>query len=104
EIARGGRYDNIGKTFGRARPATGFSADLKFLALLSKADYQAESSTVIFAPCGDDCDLVEKIRDLRAQGSVVIQQLPGQSGGAFELKCSAVLEKHNQNWQILPLI
>ncbi len=31
EIARGGRYDDIGKIFGRARPATGFSADLKTL-------------------------------------------------------------------------
>lgn len=28
-IAKGGRYDRIGEQFGRARPATGFSADLK---------------------------------------------------------------------------
>jgi ATP phosphoribosyltransferase regulatory subunit len=76
EIARGGRYDNIGKIFGRARPATGFSADLKLLALLSKADYPAENSSVIFAPCDDDYDLTIKIRDLRAQGLTVIQQLP----------------------------
>ncbi len=31
EIARGGRYDKIGQAFGLARPATGFSADLKTL-------------------------------------------------------------------------
>ena len=30
-IAKGGRYDRIGEQFGRARPATGFSADLKTL-------------------------------------------------------------------------
>jgi len=30
-IAKGGRYDRIGQQFGRARPATGFSADLKSL-------------------------------------------------------------------------
>jgi ATP phosphoribosyltransferase regulatory subunit len=36
-IAKGGRYDGIGKAFGRARPATGFSLDLRQLAgLLQK--------------------------------------------------------------------
>jgi ATP phosphoribosyltransferase regulatory subunit len=103
EIARGGRYDNIGKTFGKARPATGFSADLKLLASLGKANYQTEPSTAVFAPCDDDVDLMIKIRDLRAQGLTVIQQLPEQVGGAHELNCNAVLEKHNQNWQVLPL-
>jgi ATP phosphoribosyltransferase regulatory subunit len=103
EIARGGRYDNIGKTFGKARPATGFSADLKLLAALGKVNYQTELTTAIFAPCDDDIDLMIKIRDLRAQGLTVIQQLPEQVGGAHELNCNAILEKHNQNWQVLPL-
>ena len=31
-VARGGRYDEVGKAFGRARPATGFSIDLRVLA------------------------------------------------------------------------
>ena len=30
-IARGGRYDEVGRAFGRARPATGFSIDLRSL-------------------------------------------------------------------------
>lgn len=30
-IAKGGRYDRVGEQFGRARPATGFSADLRAL-------------------------------------------------------------------------
>lgn len=34
-VAKGGRYDRIGEQFGRARPATGFSADLKSLIKLS---------------------------------------------------------------------
>ena len=34
-IARGGRYDEVGKAFGRARPATGFSIDLRSLASVS---------------------------------------------------------------------
>ena len=31
-VARGGRYDEVGKAFGRARPATGFSIDLRRVA------------------------------------------------------------------------
>lgn len=31
-IAQGGRYDEVGRVFGRARPATGFSMDLRELA------------------------------------------------------------------------
>jgi len=34
-VAQGGRYDRIGEQFGRARPATGFSADLKTLVKLA---------------------------------------------------------------------
>jgi len=34
--ARGGRYDDVGKAFGRARPATGFSIDLRALAGVAK--------------------------------------------------------------------
>ncbi len=101
EIARGGRYDNIGKLFGRARPATGFSADLKTLAnLMIIGDQQAEE--IIFAPYQEDGALQEKIRDLRAQGRKVIQEMPGQAGTAEELGCTAVLEKQNQTWVIKP--
>ena len=35
-VARGGRYDEVGKAFGRARPATGFSIDLRSLAGVTK--------------------------------------------------------------------
>lgn len=103
EIARGGRYDNIGAVFGRARPATGFSADLKQLALLGKKYGQEEISQRIFAPYLDEPSLNEKIRDLRSQGQVVIQQLPGQVGTAKELGCTAVLALENQNWAIKAL-
>jgi ATP phosphoribosyltransferase regulatory subunit len=34
-VARGGRYDDVGKAFGRSRPATGFSIDLRELAAAS---------------------------------------------------------------------
>jgi ATP phosphoribosyltransferase regulatory subunit len=35
-IARGGRYDEVGKAFGRPRPATGFSIDLRTLAPVAR--------------------------------------------------------------------
>ena len=38
-VAKGGRYDGIGKAFGRARPATGFTLDLRQLAdVLARAE------------------------------------------------------------------
>lgn len=92
EIARGGRYDNIGAVFGRERPATGFSADLKILTALNKQnEIEQPERELIFAPYVEDKTLCETIRDLRAQNRAVVQQLPNQIGGAKELGCSAVL-------------
>lgn len=98
EIARGGRYDNIGEVFGRARPATGFSADLKLLSVLSKDVIPVEPAELIFAPALDDSDLAEAVRDLRAQGRAVLQELPGQAGSCESMGCTALLEKENQTW------
>jgi ATP phosphoribosyltransferase regulatory subunit len=36
-IARGGRYDEVGRAFGRPRPATGFSINLRSLAAAGTA-------------------------------------------------------------------
>jgi ATP phosphoribosyltransferase regulatory subunit len=97
EIARGGRYDNIGAIFGRERPATGFSADLKVLTALNKQnDIEQPERELIFAPYVDDVVLCEIIRDLRAQNRAVVQQLPNQIGGAIELNCTAVLVKNSE--------
>jgi len=103
EIARGGRYDNIGEVFGRSRAATGFSADLKVLVNLYKAGAEQTQAQVVFAPYAEDPDLSETIRDLRAEGSTVIQYLPNQSGSPQDLGCTAVLEKQDQRWIVKPL-
>jgi ATP phosphoribosyltransferase regulatory subunit len=103
EIARGGRYDNIGAVFGRARPATGFSADLKLLASLSKKTCVKPQRALIFAPCGNDAALSEKIRALRADHQAVVQQLPDQTGTAEDLGCTALLEFINQQWVVRSL-
>ena len=103
EIARGGRYDNIGAVFGRARAATGFSADLKLLSALSKQTSPVAPRELIFAPFANDPALTEAIRDLRATQRAVVQQLPGQIGGASELACTATLALENHLWVVKPL-
>ena len=100
EIARGGRYDNIGMAFGRARPATGFSADLKVLSALSKQLNPQATTEKIFAPNGDDQQLDEMIRDLRAQGRIVIQQLSDQIGSAEDMGCASYISLEDQSWII----
>jgi ATP phosphoribosyltransferase regulatory subunit len=104
EIARGGRYDNIGAFFGRARPATGFSADIKVLAQLHKHTVDSTDKSRIFAPYLEgNVGLNEKIRDLRVQGYRVIQELPGQAGTPADLACTAVLVEDGQQWVIKAL-
>jgi len=103
EIARGGRYDNIGQIFGRARPATGFSADLKKLAALTKENLSEQNVNKIFAPIAQgDLSLDEKVRDLRANGQIVIKALSGQQVSAQELGCTQILEKNDKNWVLVP--
>ena len=101
EIARGGRYDNIGEVFGRSRAATGFSADLRVLASLTQPS--SGDDALIYAPLSDDLSLMETIRDLRAKGVAVVQQLPNHPHERDELECTAILEKHNETWVVKPL-
>ncbi len=74
-VANGGRYDQIGAAFGRARPATGFNADLKCLLQLgSGSEQQAQA---IVAPAVDDAELWQLINTLRADGAIVRSDLDG---------------------------
>lgn len=102
EIARGGRYDLIGEVFGRARPATGFSADLRTLMALSRNIEEAPGGAV-FAPTDTAPALTRTIADLRAAGEQVIRALPGQSGGAREMGCDRELVQQNGQWVVQKL-
>lgn len=97
-IAFGGRYDDIGRAFGRARPATGFSVDVK--SLIRFSDEPAADNTPIFAPAGHEESLLEKINALRAGGEVVIQQLDGQKADARQMGCGRRLVFEDGTWQI----
>jgi ATP phosphoribosyltransferase regulatory subunit len=104
EIARGGRYDNIGQVFGCARPATGFSADLKVLAALTKKEIDQDDAVKILVPyVKADNNLDEKVRDLRASGNIVIKALSEQQYNAQQLGCNQTLEKIDENWVLVPL-
>ena len=87
-LARGGRYDHVGESFGRARPATGFSMDLRELARLLPS---AEPVRAIRAPWGMQQALQEKINALRLAGEIVIQSLPGQENEQDEFECDREL-------------
>jgi len=103
EIARGGRYDDIGEVFGRARPATGFSCDLKTLLNLSQnssGQNNMQESAAILAPSDDDPELWTAIKALRAAGEKVIQSLPGQQGNAAELGCNRKLKQVSGKWLV----
>jgi ATP phosphoribosyltransferase regulatory subunit len=94
-VARGGRYDHVGEAFGRARPATGFSLDLRELARLLPS---AERKHSIRAPWGNAPELREKIAHLRHAGEVVIQSLPGHDNEQDEFECDRVLVLEDSNW------
>ncbi|MGD9390610.1 MAG: ATP phosphoribosyltransferase regulatory subunit, partial [Thioalkalispiraceae bacterium] len=97
-VAQGGRYDEIGRIFGRARAATGFSTDLKNLAETFQP--RNESSGAIFAPCDDEKSLFQAIAELRQQGERVICELPGQTGNGKDMGCDRQLVKSGDTWQV----
>ncbi len=97
-IAWGGRYDNIGYSFGRSRPATGFSTDLKVLAALSSNE--RKKLPKIFAPAADDQARTMAIRDLRVAGYAVVEGLPGQSADACNMGCDQALILRGGSWQL----
>ena len=94
-IARGGRYDEVGASFGRARPATGFTMDLRQLATLAKA---GPRRSAILAPSSDDETLRDLIAKLRSQGDVVVVGLPGHDWA--ELGCTRRIEMKEGKWRV----
>ncbi len=87
-VARGGRYDHVAEAFGRSRPATGFSMDLRELARVLPP---AEKRHVILAPWNDDEKLCRKIRELRQSGEIVVYELPNSRSEHDEFVCDRFL-------------
>jgi ATP phosphoribosyltransferase regulatory subunit len=99
-IARGGRYDGVGKVFGRARPATGFSMDLREIARLAT---DAKAAGAILSPyAGSDPALAARITELRDQNEVVVELLPGETYSEGP-QCDRKLVAFNGQWIIQAL-
>jgi ATP phosphoribosyltransferase regulatory subunit len=88
ELARGGRYDEVGAVFGRKRPAVGFSLDLKELV---SAVAPRPLVAAIRAPWGMEPGLRQSVAALRAEGHTVVCVLPGHEHEVNEFHCDREL-------------
>ncbi|HMV91885.1 MAG TPA: ATP phosphoribosyltransferase regulatory subunit [Thauera aminoaromatica] len=100
-LALGGRYDRVGQAFGRARPATGFSLDLRELAW--HLPIPAAPAGAVLAPPDDDAGLASEVSALRARGEIVMVALPGHEGTWNEAGCDRQLVKRGDRWAVVPL-
>ncbi len=101
DVAKGGRYDGVGAVFGRPRPATGFSVDVKTLADIAVGELVSPPRG-IFAPASDDAALAVRIAQLRAAGERVVCGLSGAPIAMDELKCDRVLVHGTNGWDVMP--
>ncbi|GGE56940.1 ATP phosphoribosyltransferase regulatory subunit [Streptosporangium jomthongense] len=100
-VAKGGRYDAIGSDFGRARPATGFSLDIR--ALVTLGDRPVRPARAVWAPAERDAVLEQKISELRKTDTVV-RALPEDNGEDPAARgCDRKLVKQGDHWVVQAL-
>jgi ATP phosphoribosyltransferase regulatory subunit len=105
EVARGGRYDDIGRVFGRARPAVGFSTDLKGLLRHGRRPEEPDDAVgAVYAPWSADSSACEAVDRLRASGRRVIHALPGQPLDPRALGCRQRLVQRDGRWALDDLL
>ncbi|HEV8259682.1 MAG TPA: ATP phosphoribosyltransferase regulatory subunit [Burkholderiales bacterium] len=97
-IARGGRYDEVGRAFGRARPATGFTMDLRDLADMGNGDLNPMRVLAPYRP--HDAGLQAEVSRLRASGIIVVVELPGHEANRVELDCEQQLVSRAGAWKL----
>ena len=100
-LALGGRYDRVGKAFGRARPAVGFSLDLR--ELVWRLPAATAMAGAVLAPLDGDAALAEEVALLRARGEIVVTALPGHHGTWNEAGCDRQLVKRGDRWAVVSL-
>jgi ATP phosphoribosyltransferase regulatory subunit len=100
-VAKGGRYDAIGSDFGRARPATGFSLDIRALVALGERAYNRFGA--IWAPADEDTALEGVISGLRMT-ETVIRALPEDTDANPAARgCDRQLVKRDGKWVVVAL-
>ncbi len=99
ELARGGRYDEVGAVFGRNRPAVGFSMDLKELvAVLPPLQLRAAIRAPWPQGMGSHAGLQQAIARLRSEGETVACVLPGHEHEVSEFDCDRELTEAGGKW------
>jgi ATP phosphoribosyltransferase regulatory subunit len=98
DIARGGRYDDVGSVFGNARPATGFSADL--ISLYQLANVSGKPEPGILAPADDDLELAKTIQALRQDNQRVIVDLSSGNSSPEDQHCDKRLVRQTSGWVV----
>lgn len=100
-LAKGGRYDAIGQDFGRARPATGFSMDIR--ALVALGQRRQPMNGAIWAPVSEDIALASVVAGLRLT-ETVIQAMPDDpKNGSQNRECDRQLVKQGDHWVVEPI-
>jgi len=103
-LGNGGRYDDVGEAFGRARPATGFGIDLSKLASL--VEYSNSVAAGIYAPAPaentDSGAWAKEISRLRECGERVVRGFTGQHVDYDELHCDRVLVASDGGFNVEP--
>jgi ATP phosphoribosyltransferase regulatory subunit len=100
-IGNGGRYDHVGKSFGRSRPATGFNMSLKTLVQFNKNKEYVVSG--IFAPSSNREDQHAVIKELRLSGNRVVIGFQGQDPNFVELGCDRQLVLKDKKFEVVPV-
>lgn len=107
----GGRYDGVGAAFGRARPATGFSLDIRELCQLATLPLAPAAIFAAALPIDANAEArdarAQVIQRLREQGERVIDALPGemQTPGVNDVLysgsvCDRVLVQMQGKWVV----
>lgn len=100
-VGNGGRYDHVGKNFGRSRAATGFNMSLHMLVQFTQN--QKDLPSAIFSPVTDSHDQHKVIQKLRLSGDRVILGFPNQEPDYDELGCDRQLILVDGKFQLLPV-
>jgi ATP phosphoribosyltransferase regulatory subunit len=96
-LARGGRYDEIGATFGRPRPATGFSLDLRELVRYTQAP---AARAAVRAEWSQREGYAQAVQRLREDGQAVIELPAGATLEGEQFRFDRELAWSDGQWHV----
>ncbi len=102
-VANGGRYNEVGAAFGRSRPATGFSADLRVLASLMKTEQSRPQAIYAAVPAigASRRAFWNRVGELREQGYRVQLGYATEEPYRSEYTCEQQLIEREGSWVLV---